>query len=57
MTNWEGCARQRKWPNFKLISQCLPGGTEKDHENFSQDRQSSGRGLKTIAPANETVSG
>jgi hypothetical protein len=31
------------WPNFKVLSQHSPGGSEKYHENFSQGSQSPGR--------------
>jgi hypothetical protein len=32
--NWEGCARKRSWPNFKLLlpPQNLPWGAEDIHE-------------------------
>jgi hypothetical protein len=33
--NWKGCGRRRSWPNFKVLSQYLPGGTEKNHEKTS----------------------
>jgi hypothetical protein len=32
MLNWKGCGRKRLWPNFKVLSQNLRGGTEKNHE-------------------------
>jgi hypothetical protein len=32
MMNWKGFDRKKFWPNFKVISQHLPGGTEKNHK-------------------------
>jgi hypothetical protein len=37
MKNLKGFGRKRSWPNLKLLSQTLPGGTEENHENLSQD--------------------
>jgi hypothetical protein len=30
--NWKGFGRKRQWPNFKVFSQHLLGGTEKIHK-------------------------
>jgi hypothetical protein len=32
MVNWKGFGRKRSWPNFKILSQHLPGGTEENYE-------------------------
>jgi hypothetical protein len=39
------CGRKRPWPNFKVLSQHLPGGTEKNHKNPHQYSHSPGREL------------
>jgi hypothetical protein len=31
MMNWKGFGRKWSWPNFKVLSQRLPGGTEGNH--------------------------
>jgi hypothetical protein len=31
MMSWKGCGRKRLWPNFKVLSQHLPGGAEESH--------------------------
>lgn len=36
MMNWKGFGKKLSWPNFKVISRNLPGGTEKNHKK-SQD--------------------
>jgi hypothetical protein len=46
MMNWKGCGRRQSWPNFKLLSQHLPGGTEDNHKNLSEDNRSPSRDLK-----------
>jgi hypothetical protein len=38
MVNWKGYERKRSGPNFTVLSRNSPGGTEKNHENLSQDR-------------------
>jgi hypothetical protein len=30
--NWKGFGRERSWPNFKILSWQLLGGTEKNNE-------------------------
>jgi hypothetical protein len=35
---------------FNVLSQHSPGGTEKNHENVSQDSRSPGRDLKLVTP-------
>jgi hypothetical protein len=30
--NWKGFGRKWSWPNFKVLSWHLPGGTEENHE-------------------------
>jgi hypothetical protein len=37
MMNVKGFGRKRPWPNFKLISQYSPGGTEENYKSLSQD--------------------
>jgi hypothetical protein len=34
--SWKECGRRQSWPNFKVLSEKLPGATEENHEN-SQD--------------------
>jgi hypothetical protein len=41
--DWIG--RKQPWPNFKVLSQHLPGGAEKNHENVNQHSQSLGQDL------------
>jgi hypothetical protein len=31
MVNWKGVGRKRPWPDFKVLFQNLPGGTEESH--------------------------
>jgi hypothetical protein len=31
MINWKGFGRKQSWPNVKLLSWHLPGGTEENH--------------------------
>jgi hypothetical protein len=45
--NWNGFGRKRWWPNFKAVSRSSHGGTEKNHERFSQDSRSPDRRLNT----------
>jgi hypothetical protein len=33
MINWKGYGRKQPWPNFKILSQYLPGDTEENDEN------------------------
>jgi hypothetical protein len=37
MMNWKIYVRKRSWPNCKVPSRHLPGGSEENHENLSQD--------------------
>jgi hypothetical protein len=32
MINWKGCGRKGPWPNFKVLFQHLPAGTEENYE-------------------------
>jgi hypothetical protein len=32
MISWKGCGRKWTWPNFKVLSQHLLGGTEENHK-------------------------
>jgi hypothetical protein len=32
MMNWKRCGRKWLWPNFKVLSQHLPGRTEEYHD-------------------------
>jgi hypothetical protein len=32
MMNWKGIGRNLSWPNFKVLLQNLPGGTEEGNE-------------------------
>jgi hypothetical protein len=34
MINWKGFGRKQSWPNFKVLSRHLPGGTEEDHKKL-----------------------
>jgi hypothetical protein len=34
MTSWKGCGRKQLWPNFKVLSQNLPGGTEESQKHL-----------------------
>jgi hypothetical protein len=43
MMNYKDCGRKRSLPNFKILLQHSPGGTEENHENLSQDSRSAGR--------------
>jgi hypothetical protein len=42
--------RKRPWPNFKVISQHLLGGTEKSHKILSQDSLSPDRDFNPGPP-------
>jgi hypothetical protein len=33
MMNWERFGRKQLWPNFKLLSEDSPRGTEENHKN------------------------
>jgi hypothetical protein len=35
MMNWEGFGRKQPWPNFMVLSQHLPEGTEENHKTTS----------------------
>jgi hypothetical protein len=37
--NWEGCGRKRSWTNLRYYARHLPGETEKNVENLSQDNR------------------
>jgi hypothetical protein len=43
------------WPNFKVLSLHSPGGTEKNHENVSQDSRFSGRDVNPRPPKYEAL--
>jgi hypothetical protein len=32
MMNWKGFGRKGSWPNYKVLSWYLPGGTEENRE-------------------------
>jgi hypothetical protein len=34
MMNAKGFGRKQSWPNFKVLSQHLPGRTEENHEKL-----------------------
>jgi hypothetical protein len=38
--NWKDCGRKRLWPNLKVLSKRLPGGTKENHENCVPDMSS-----------------
>jgi hypothetical protein len=42
MINWKGFGRKWPWPNFKVLSRELPGGTEENHDNLNQDSRPPG---------------
>jgi hypothetical protein len=42
MINLKGCGRKCLWPNFKRLSQHLPGGSDENYEK-PQDSQSGSR--------------
>jgi len=56
MMNWKGFGRKRSWPNFKVLSWHLPGGTEENHKKLSQDSWSLGRDLNPGPPKYESRS-
>jgi hypothetical protein len=37
MMNWKGFGRKWSWPNFKVLSWNLPGGTEEKYENLHSE--------------------
>jgi hypothetical protein len=43
MMNWKG-RKKRSWPNFKVLFQRSPGGTEENHEKL----RSPGRDFKPV---------
>jgi hypothetical protein len=43
MMNWKGFDKKRPWPNFKVLSGHLPGGTEQNLKNLNQYSWSPGR--------------
>jgi hypothetical protein len=53
--NWKGFVRKRSWPNCEVLSRHLPGRTEGNHENLSQDSRSPGRDLNPGCPEYEGV--
>jgi hypothetical protein len=36
MMNWKGFGRNLLWPDFKVLSQHLHGGTAENHEELNQ---------------------
>jgi hypothetical protein len=52
MTNWKGCRSKQSLPNFKVLSQNVPRGTEENHET-PQDSRSPFRDLNPIPPEYE----
>jgi hypothetical protein len=55
MMNWKRVGRKRSSPNFKALSQHLPGGNEGNHEKLSQDSRSPGPDLNPELPKYEGV--
>jgi hypothetical protein len=53
--NWKGFVRKRSWHNCEVLSRHLPGMTEGNHENLSQDSRSPGRDLNPGCPEYEGV--
>jgi hypothetical protein len=53
MMNCKRCGGKRSWPNFKVLSPHLYGGTEKTTKNRSLDSLSSGRDLNPGPPEYE----
>jgi hypothetical protein len=49
MMNWKGRGR-KSWPNFMVLAQHFPGGTEESTGNLSQERPSLGRDLNPGPP-------
>jgi hypothetical protein len=49
----ERCGRKRSWPKCKVLSRYLPGGTEKKHENLSEDRRFPSQDLNAGPPEYE----
>jgi hypothetical protein len=45
IVNWKECGRKRLWPNSKILSLHLSGGTEENHGRLSQDNRDLGRDL------------
>jgi hypothetical protein len=54
MMNWKGFGRKQVWPSFKVLSQYLPGWTEENHKNLSQDSQSRGQDTNVGPPEYES---
>jgi hypothetical protein len=54
--NWKGRGNKWSWPNFKVLFQRLPGGTEESQENLSQDRRYPGRDLNPRPPEYDLIS-
>jgi hypothetical protein len=50
MMNWKGFGRKQSWTNFKVLSQHLPGGTEKSTINLSHNSWSPGWDLNLTPP-------
>jgi hypothetical protein len=46
----KGCGRKQPWPDFEVLFQYLPGGTEENHKNVSQQSWLPGRDLKPGPP-------
>jgi hypothetical protein len=48
--NYKENCRKQSWPNFKVLSQHLPGGTEEITEDLYQDIRSPGQYLNSGTP-------
>jgi hypothetical protein len=53
MINWEAFCINRSWPNFEVLSQQSPGGTEEDHKTSIVIARRRGRESKTGPPEYE----
>jgi hypothetical protein len=53
MKNWRECGGKLSWPNFKILSQNLPGKTDKNTKNPTQASRSPSRILSPIPPEYE----
>jgi hypothetical protein len=49
MTNWKAFEKWW-WPNFKVLFWNLPGGTQENSKNLSQDSRSPGQDLNPGPP-------
>jgi hypothetical protein len=51
MMKWKECGKKRSYPNFKVLSQHLPGEIDENYKKkLSQDSLSPGRDLKSEFP-------